>query len=97
MRDLLSINPNMAEIPDGIGIFPLEISIYNEQDFITTKLVFDAAPYIGRRVNVIDRLMPFMSAAVGTWEDDMDQINTVLYLLQEDPAIIESFTEKYIK
>ena len=90
MKDLLAINPKMAEIPDGIGIFPLVISILNEQDFITTKLIFDAAPYIGRRVNVIDGFIPFMSAAVGTWEDELDQISSVYYLIQEDPVIVEN-------
>ena len=86
----------MAKVPDKNGNLPLTISILNEQDYITTKLIFDAAPEIGRKLNAIDGLIPFMSAAVGDWDDEIDQINTIFFLLQEDPATIKSFTRLYI-
>ena len=84
----------MAEVPDENGNLPLTISILNEQDYITTKLIFDAAPEIGRNLSANDGLIPFMSAAVGDWDDEIDQINTVFFLLQEDPSIIKSFIGK---
>ena len=78
----------MASVPDRNGIYPLHISILNQQLFIATKQIFDACPCVGTEKNVLDSLIPFKSAAVGTWEDELDQINTILYSLLNDPALI---------
>merc|ERR1719203_1233375 len=93
LNDLLLINPDMAAIPNRSGLYPLNISISNQQNFISTKIIFDAAPGIGRKADTIDGLLPFMSAAVSDWDDNTDQINTIFYLLQEDPVLVKSFTE----
>ena len=55
--------------------------------------MFDAASPIGRKSNAIDGLSPFMSDAVCDWNDDVDQINTIFYLLQEDLVLVKSCTE----
>lgn len=97
VRDLLAIDTKMANVPDENGNLPLTISILNEQEYITTKLIFDASPEIGQNFSASDGLFPFMSAAVGDWDDEIDQINTVFFLLQEEPAIIKCLSEKNIK
>ena len=94
VRDLLAIDTKMAKVPDENGNLPLTISILNEQDYITTKLIFDASPEIGQNLSANDGLIPFMSAAVGDWDDEIDQINTVFFLLQADPSTIKSFIGK---
>ena len=93
IKDLLQINPKMADIPDRSGHHPLNISISNQQNFISTKNIFDAAPGIGRKSDAINGLLPFMSAAVCDWDDGVDQINTIFYLLQNDPVLVKSLIE----
>ena len=88
IQDLLSLTPTMTNIPDRSGNYPLQISILNEQSFNGTKYIFDACPWVGREKNVRDGLVSFKLAAVGDWENDMDQINTILYLLLQDPIVI---------
>ena len=79
----------MASIPDSNGHYPLHISISSRQVFNATKQIFDACPYIGRENNnLIDGLIPFKSAAVDAWEDELDQINTIFYLLLQDPVLV---------
>ena len=93
IKDLLLLQPKMAAISNRSGHYPLNISILNQQNFITSKIIFDSAPSIGRKFDAINGLLPFMSAAVGEWEDDIDQTSTVYYLLQEDPVLIKSYIE----
>ena len=77
----------MVTIPNRDGHYPLQISIANQQVFSTTKQIFDAYPSMGRVKIGSDGLVAFKLAAVGFWEDDVDQINTIFYLLQQDPVV----------
>ena len=88
IQDLLSVNTYMVCIPDSNGNYPLHISIFNQQVFNATKQIFDASPWVGREANNVDGLFPFKSAAVGSWRNGLDQVNTILYLLQQDPALV---------
>ena len=93
IKDLLLINPKMSAISNRSGHYPLHISISNQQNFVTSKIIFDSAPDIGRKTDAINGLLPFMLAAVGNWEDEIDQTNIIFYLLQEDPALVKSYVE----
>ena len=95
IKDLLLLDPKMAAISNRSGHYPLNISISNQQDFISTMILFDSAPAIGRKADAINGLLPFMSAAVGDWEDQIDQTSTILYLLQEDPVVIKNYVENH--
>ena len=88
VQDLLRVNSNMVSIPDGSGNYHLHISIDNQQVFNTTNQIIDESLWVGREMNVIDGLVLFKSAAVGAWDNDLDQVNTILYLLREDPVVI---------
>ena len=88
IHDLLRVNTYMACVPDSNGNYPLYISIFNQQVFSATKQIFDAGPWIGEEANTVDGLVPFMSAAVGAWKNVLDQVNTILYLLQQNPVLI---------
>jgi hypothetical protein len=94
VEELVAMNPKMATISNKSGCYPLNISIFNQQSFSTNKVIFDAAPRIGRISCANDGLIPFMSAAVGEWDDEIDQISTIFYLLQEDPVTIKYYIEK---
>jgi len=93
LKDLILLNPKMAAVPDRRGNYPLNISISNQQNFISTKIIFDAAPGIGRKPDAVDGLLAFMSAAVGDWDDEIDQITTIFYLLHEDPVLVKNYTD----
>ena len=93
VKDLLLLNPKMVAISNRNGHYPLNISISNQQHFTTSKIIFDSAPGIGRKTDAINGLLPFMLAAVGNWEDEIDQTNIIFYLLQEDPALVKSYVE----
>ena len=87
IQDLLSINPTMVCVKDRNGSFPLQISIKNHQSFQSTKFIYDACPYIGREKD-IDGFISFKLAAVGNWDNDIDQINTIYYLIVNDPIVL---------
>ena len=93
VQDLLLLNPKMATISNRSGNYPLNISISSQQNFITSKIIFDSSPGTGRKAHAINGLLPFMSAAVGNWEDETDQTSTIFYLLQEDPNLIKIYVE----
>ena len=72
---------------DENGHFPLQISIQNHQSFQSSKLIYDACPSIGREKN-IDDFASFKLAAIGEWDNDIDQINTIFYLIVNDPIVL---------
>ena len=87
IQDLLSIKPTMVSVKDRNGNYPLQLSIQNRQVFQCTKLIYDACPYIGKETN-IDGFTSFKLAAIGDWDNDIDQINTIFYLIMKDPIVL---------
>ena len=85
VRDLVTLAPQMVFIPDRNGDYPLHSSINNQQSYNTTYHLFKAFPEAASIQDVRTKLLPFMLAATGDWENEEDQITTTYQLLIEDP------------
>ena len=83
------MNPAMVSIKDRNGYFPLQISILNHQSFNATKLIYDACPCVGKEKDIVNDFVSFKLAAIGDWDNDVDQINTIFYLILQDPIVLK--------
>ena len=76
----------MAFIPDSSGSYPLHIAIRNQQSCGIANELFKAFPDMLKIKDVETNLVPFMQAATGNWENELDQITIIYRLLQQDPS-----------
>ena len=73
---------------DRNGYFPLQISIRSQQRFSATKLIYDTYPCIGRESD-LNGFLSFQLAAIGDWDNDIDQINSIFYSIVQDPMVLK--------
>ena len=85
VKELLEIEPQMVLIPDSNGIYPIHLAIYNQQSYTTVMHLFEEVPETIMIRDENTKLLPFMLAAVGNWENQDDQISLINQLLKEDP------------
>ena len=88
VKELLATAPQMVFIPDGEGNYPLHIALHHQQSHEISYRIFQAFPDTGKIRDVKTKLVPFMLAAMGNWESEMDQITTSYQLLKEDPPLV---------
>ena len=88
VKDLIALAPQMVFIPNKKGSYPLHIAIHNQQAYVVVHEIFKALPEMRYIQDVKTKLLPFMLAAVGDWESEMDQISIIYRLLREDPHLI---------
>ena len=72
VKELIAIAKQMAFLPNIEGNFPLHIAIHNQQCFGMIHEIFHACPEVGGTQDKESRLLPFMLAAVGDWENGID-------------------------
>ena len=87
VKELLSITPQMAFICNSNSSYPLHIAIRNQQSCKTMYELFNAFSNMVKIKDSKTSLLPFMLAAVGNWENEVDQISIIFRLLQEDPLL----------
>ena len=85
VKELLEIEPQMVLIPDSNGNYPIHLAIYNQQSYTTVMHFFKEVPETIMIRDENTKLLPFMLAAVGEWENQEDQISITYELLREDP------------
>ena len=88
VQELIAIAPRMVFIPDGGGNYPLHIAIHHQQSYQVSYQIYRAFPDMGKIRDVKTKLVPFMLAAIGNWQSEVDQITTTYQLLQEDPLLV---------
>ena len=77
--------PEMASNADREGNYPLFIAIRNQQSYDTMLELFKTFPEIVGTKDVATNSLPFMLAAKGNWENEIDQVAIIYLLLREDP------------
>ena len=80
----------MVLIPDREGNYPIHLAIYNRQSYDTVWYLFKAVPETNMIRDEKTKLLPFMLAAVGDWENQDDQISITYHLLREDPHSVST-------
>ena len=88
VKELLAIAPQMVFIPDNKGNYPIHIAICNQQSHDVVSQLHRAFPEMGNIRDSKTKLLPFMLAAMGNWENEINQITIAYHLLREDPHSI---------
>ena len=90
VKELVTIMPLMALIPDSQGNYPLHIAIHNQQCFDVICVLYRAYPNTGKVRDLKTQLLPFMVAAVDNWDENEnnDQLAITYLLLREDPLLV---------
>jgi len=90
VKELVTIMPQMALIPDSQGNYPLHIAIHNQQSYDVIYSLYRAYPNTGKIRDLKTQLLPFMLAAVDNWDgnENYDQLTLTYLLLREDPLLV---------
>ena len=88
VKELVRIAPHMVLIPDSRGNYPIHLAIHYQQSYDTIKTLFEALPATMLMWDLKTKLLPFMLAAVGDWENENNQMTIIYELLKEDPHSI---------
>ena len=79
----------MVLIPDSEGNYPIHLAIQYQQSYDTVLHLFRALPETTMIQDFRTKLLPFMLAAVGKWENQDDQMAITYHLLRQDPHSIQ--------
>ena len=88
VKVMLTMAPQMVLIPDLKQNYPLHIAIRHRQNYHVIHVLHKAIPDTGKICDAKTKLLPFMLAALGAWNDDADQLNVSYRLLREDPFLV---------
>ena len=90
VKELVTIMPSMALIPDSQGNYPLHIAIHSQQSYDVIYILYRAYPNTGKIRDLKTQLLPFMLAAVDNWDENEnnDQLTITYLLLREDPHLV---------
>lgn len=78
----------MVFIPDRKGDYPIHLAIHSRHSYDVVYHLFKAFPVTGKIRDERTKLLPFMLAALGSWENKWDQLNISYRLLREDPLLV---------
>ena len=85
IKNIMDIAPNTASIPDNRGNYPLFIAIQNQQSYDTINEIFKAFPEVIETKDIVTNSLPFVLAAGGNWENEIEQVTAIYFLLRQDP------------
>jgi len=84
----MAIAPQMVFIPDNDGNYPIHLAIYNHHSYDILYQLYKQFPSTGKIEDGKSKLIPFMLAALGNWQNELDQLSIIYVLLREDPLLI---------
>lgn len=90
INSLVTLNPNVASVPDSVGKLPLHQAIESSHSFDSIQSLFHASPSVLQTRDLQSHLTPFMSAAVERGGDKLEKFSSCFAWLMEDPVLVSS-------